>query len=398
MRLIFYIFIFFKRIILRILKYFLLFKGVPKKFNPDTVIVLKIGGLGDFSIGIPALNLLRKRLPNTRIILITAKSLNVLKFKCLNRDPLDKDDLPWVGLVKASVDEIIVVHDLSFKTIGKISALIPKSKNIGIFILGYPVMTFSSALKKLIFIRLLIKGVAVCVGIDKKLDADFMRNFQSQQGLIRHKMFGDIDSIVEGFPMQPFLEHELNFQVSFNTTFFVGVNNNLINLKKTNLLLLAPLATTTHKQWPLEKFVQLIQGLKKNQLDLDIVLVGTSDQFEHSERAFANIGFELKNFCGRLSIDELAFLFSIAKGYIGNDGGMSQLAGLVGCPSVIIFNSVEEDWVTHPWRSANGVIRNRTPCSPCFNSLYCPEGHLKCMVDITVNSVLLKVNNIIVNS
>ena len=36
---------------------------------------------------------------------------------------------------------------------------------------------------------------------------------------------------------------------------------------------------------------------------------------------------------------------------------MSQLAGLLGTPSVIAFNSIEEEWVTFPWRSLNGIVR-----------------------------------------
>jgi ADP-heptose:LPS heptosyltransferase len=110
------------------------------------------------------------------------------------------------------------------------------------------------------------------------------------------------------------------------------------------------------------------------------------------------IEFEIKNLCGQLSIEELAALLSVAKGYIGNDGGMSQLAGLIGCPSVVVFNSVEEDWVTYPWRSLKGVVRNHTDCSPCFNMLHCPEKHRRCVEDIPVESVFSKVDAVMFNS
>ena len=389
-------FIVLKRVLLRILKISLLFRNTPAKFYPDTVVVLKVGGLGDFTFGIPALNLLRELLPKSRICLVTAKSLSGLDFKFSGRNPLDVSELPWVNLVRSSVDDIIVVHDLSFKMIGKISKLIPKGKNTSIFILGYPGMTITSALKKLIFIRFLVKSFVVCLGVDKKLDERFMRKFQSQQGLYRHKMLGDIDSVMEAFPNQSFSEENLNFKASIISTPASAIANSLGLEDAAKFILIAPIATKSHKQWPLEKFVRLTQELKKNSLErFDFLLIGTHDQFNLSEEAYKNIDFEIKNLCGRLSIEELAVIFSKAKGYIGNDGGMSQLAGLLGCPSVIIFNSVEEDWVTHPWRSANGVIKNRTACSPCFNSYYCPEVHSKCMVDISVESVLLKVNQII---
>jgi heptosyltransferase-2 len=393
----FLIFIALKRFLLSILKIALFFRNAPSEFFPDTVVVLKVGGLGDFTFGIPALNLLRDRLPNSRICLVTAKSLSGLNFKFSGRNPLDTSELPWASFVRSSVDDIIVVHDLSFKMIGKISELIPKSKNTSIFILGYPGMTISSALKKMIFIRFFVKSYVVCLGVDKKLDDRFMRKFQSQQGLYRHKMLGDIDSVMEAFPHQSFSDESLNFKASIISTPAMSIANSLGLEDAAKFILIAPIATTSHKQWPLDKFVRLTQELKNNSQErYDLLLVGTHEQFNLAEEAYKNIGFKVNNLCGRLSIEELAVLFSKAKGYIGNDGGMSQLAGLMGCPSVIIFNSVEEDWVTHPWRSVNGVIKNRTACSPCFNSHYCPEGHNKCMIDISVESVMLKVNQNIV--
>ena len=396
---IFYNFIVVKGVVLRVLRSLLLFRGADEHFIPDTVLVLKVGGLGDFIFGIPALNLLREKLPNAKICLVTAKSISGLRLKFSNRDPLDASDLPWVNFVRTSVDEVLVVHDLSFVMIRKISNLIPSSKNIGIFILGYPGMTISSAFKKVLFARLLIKGRAVCVGINKKLEDNFMRKFQGQQGLYRHKMLGDIDSIMEGFPKQSFNNKDLNFRVPINAISQSKIINSIFaeDLSK-KIILIAPLATTTHKQWPLDNFVRLTQELNKSQEQLEFLLVGTREQFDQVAQAYQDIGFVATNLCGLLSMDELAALFSVARGYIGNDGGMSQLAGLIGCPSVIVFNSVEEDWVTHPWRSANGVVRNRTACSPCYNGLYCPEGHRRCVTDISLESVLLKVHQIIFKS
>jgi ADP-heptose:LPS heptosyltransferase len=393
---IFYSFILIKRIVLSVLRSLLLFRGAQAHYIPDAVLVLKVGGLGDFIFGIPALNLLRERLPNAKICLITAKSLSGLRFEFSHRDPQDASELPWINFVRPSVDEVLVVHDLSFKMISKISNLIPREKNIGIFILGYPGMTISSAFKKILFARMLTKGRAVCVGIDKKLDDHFMRKFQGRQGLYRHKMLGDVDSIMEGFPKQSFFNKDLNFKVPIAAISESKIIKSLVaEAPSKEIILIAPVATTLHKQWPLDNFVRLTQELKKSRGQLEFLLVGTREQFDQVAQAYKDIGFDANNLCGLLSIDELASLFSVAKGYIGNDGGMSQLAGLVGCPSVIVFNSVEEDWVTHPWRSENGVVRNRPACSPCYNGLYCPEGHRRCVTDISLESVLLKVHQII---
>lgn len=393
----FYSYIRIKRVIIRAIKKSL-WSDAETCFGINSVVVIKIGGLGDFILGIPALNLLRAKMPNAKIILITAKSLSSQGLKFSGKDPKDLSSLPWVNLVKTNVDEILGVPDLSFKSISKLRSLLPKSKRKAVFILGYPGMTFSSTLKKMIFARLLTNYSDACFGIDKSLDWKFMRKFQSIHKLSKHKMIGDIDSVMEGFPGRKFDLNNIDFTVSIakNRVKQICDSSRINNVE--NLILLAPLATTLHKQWPVENFVHVIKRLNQNYENLSFALIGTLDHYAKLDGFFKGYGFKIQNLCGQLSIEDIAALLSVAKGYIGNDGGMSQLAGLVGCPSVIAFNSVEEDWITYPWRSLKGVVKQHTYCSPCFSDSYCPEKHHKCMVDISIDSVYSKVVEVILSS
>jgi ADP-heptose:LPS heptosyltransferase len=135
--------------------------------------------------------------------------------------------------------------------------------------------------------------------------------------------------------------------------------------------------------------------LNKIHVNCKFILIGPEENYIEVEKIYRNFSSNVTNLCGHFSIEELATLFTMATGYFGNDGGMSQLAGTMGCPSVVIFNSVEEDWITHPWRSEKGVVRNRTECSPCFNAINCPLGHRKCVTDIPLEDVLKKADEII---
>jgi ADP-heptose:LPS heptosyltransferase len=393
---IFYAYIWIKKIIIRSIKKSL-WPDSETCFGINAVVVIKIGGLGDFVFGIAALNLLRAKIPNARIILVTAKSLSSLGFKFSGKDPRDLSSLPWVSLVKDNVDQILSVPDLSLKSIRKLKSLLPRSKRKAVFILGYPGMTFSSTLKKIIFARLLTNYSDACFGTDKSLDWRFMRQFQAIHKLSKHKMIGDIDSVMEAFPGTKFDLNNIDFKVSIAKDMADRVCDNYGIYSVENLILLAPLATTLHKQWPLENFVHLIRSLNQNSENLSFALIGTLDHYEVLDSFFNRYGLEIQNLCGQLSIEEVAALFSVARGYIGNDGGMSQLAGIVGCPSVIAFNSVEEEWITYPWRSLNGVVRQPTYCSPCFSDSYCPEKHHKCMVDISIDSVYSKVVEVILS-
>lgn len=363
----------------------------------DSVVVIKIGGLGDFMIGIPALNLLRANMPGAKITLITAKSLSLQGFKFSGKDPKDLSSLPWVSLVKDNVDDILSIPDLSLKSIRNLKSLLPKSKRRAVFILGYPGMTFASTLKKAVFARILTNYSDACFGIDKSLDWKFMREFQSIHKLSKHKMIGDIDSVMEGFPGIKFDPNDISFTVSIAKDTIRQVCDSSKITSVENLILLAPLATTLHKQWPVENFAHVIKRLNQNFDSLSFALIGTLDHYAELDDLIKRHGLEIQNLCGQISIEEIAALLSVAKGYIGNDGGMSQLAGIVGCPSVIAFNSVEEDWITYPWRSLNGVVKQHTYCSPCFSATYCPEKHHKCMVDISIDSVYSKVIEVILS-
>ena len=394
---IFYAFIGAKRALIKVIKN-LLWLGSKTSTGFNTVVVIKIGGLGDFVLGIPALNLLRENMPNAKIILITTKSLNAQGFKFSGRDPKDLSDLPWLNLVKNSVDEVLSVPDLSITSIRKLASMLPVREKKAIFILGYPGMTLSSALKKIFFARLLTKYSDACFGTDKFLDWQFMRKFQISHKLTKHKMIGDIDSVMESFPGKKIDINNLDFSVSISDDIFKQACTKTGSINIQNLILLAPLATTLHKQWPVENFAQIIKRLNKNSENLSFALIGTLDHYAVLDKILNSNRFEIQNLCGQLSIEEIAALLSAAKGYIGNDGGMSQLAGLIGCPSVVVFNSVEEDWITYPWRSLNGIVRNHTDCSPCLNALYCPEKHHKCVIDISVDSVYFKVDEVILAS
>jgi ADP-heptose:LPS heptosyltransferase len=386
-----------KRVLINTIKK-LLWINIKTCSGINTLLVIKIGGLGDFVMGIPALNLLIKNMQNEKIIFITSKSLILLGFKYLGRDHRSLDDLPWVNLVSNSVDEVLSVSDLSVKSIKELAALLATSKRKAIFILGYPGMPLSSVLKKFVFARLLTNYSDACFGTDKVLDDRFMRNFQKDQKLSKHKMLGDIESVMEGFPGSIYSEKDLDFRVSISTSAILSSYEKIGSKRLQSIILLAPVATTDHKQWPLQNYVQLVKDLIRKDKTYHFVIIGTLDHFDVVNQLFQNFEFYIQNLCGKLSIQELAALLSDAKGYIGNDGGMSQLASLVGCPSVIVFNSVEEDSVTYPWRSLSGVVRNYTDCSPCYNPLYCPKSHRKCVTDIAIEAVHRRVIEIIFNS
>jgi heptosyltransferase-2 len=394
-RVVFTLFVSFKRLSLKTIK-LLLFRGSNSALDAHSVVVLKVGGLGDFIMGIPALNLLRSMLlPGSHISLVTANTLSDLSFSYSGLDPSDTSKVPWISLVGHCVDKVLVLHDLSLQALQEISAAIPGNGKPTVFILGYPGLPLASAIKKILLARLLTCSSATCFGVDKSLDERFMRQFQVNRKLSKHKVLGDMDSVMEGFPRCSFPSKYPDFKISISSRAIKDLHEKEGLKEASNMILLAPLSIKEHKQWPIENYLRLVKLLQEQDHSYSFGLIGTQDHYDSLNRIFKGDKVNVTNLCGRLSLEELGALLSVAKGYVGNDGGMSHLADLVGCPSVIIFNSVEEDWVTYPWRSLDGIVKFPTECSPCYNLSFCPEGHRRCTVEISLESVYSRVIEII---
>ena len=110
----------------------------------------------------------------------------------------------------------------------------------------------------------------------------------------------------------------------------------------------------------------------------------------------------VKNYIGQLSLADTAALISQAGTFIGNDGGLSSIAGALKISTFIISGPTDP----HFWNIKGSPINNITKnfdCQPCvrwgskypkawkYNYIGCPIG-MKCMTDLSVDNVLTFVN------
>jgi ADP-heptose:LPS heptosyltransferase len=355
--------------------------------EPGQLIILKAGGLGDFTFGIPAINFLKNRFPQSRKVLITATTFNDLSLtKTASRT--NQTDLPWVKLVKHAVDRVMCLQDLHPTTIRAIRAELKTGEYSTIVILCYPGQRLPSIIQRLFLARLLVPGRARCLGVNKKADYALFRKEQGAWNIIKHKMLGDLDSAAETERGLEITEEDISFEVHLDDA-------DLAPEPVGQLILIAPIATRSHKQWPIDKMRQLINNIQNIFPNAHIAYIGLESHFDTVQKHLQEGRVKTRNLCGRLTVDQIASLMTNAMAYIGNDGGMSQLAGVVGCPSIVIFNGIEEPGMTHPWNSRNGIVYPTIECSPCYNEIACPLGHRRCVEDIPVQTVLDKLMSII---
>jgi heptosyltransferase-2 len=74
---------------------------------------------------------------------------------------------------------------------------------------------------------------------------------------------------------------------------------------------------------------------------------------------------------------------------VTNDSGLMHVAAAVGTPLVAIYGSSSPK-MTPPLTTRAQIVHLGLSCSPCFER-ECPLGHLNCLRQISVGSVLERV-------
>jgi heptosyltransferase-2 len=154
---------------------------------------------------------------------------------------------------------------------------------------------------------------------------------------------------------------------------------------------LVPGARHATKQWLKEGFVAV--GKKLWQEDgIRSIVLGSKAEKALVEGVAGEIGEGAKPASG-LGLREMAAVLASVKAVVTNDSGPMHLATAVGTRVVALFGPTVEAFGFFPIGERNIVLQRSLYCRPC--SLHgtgkCPEGHFRCMKEITPREVLLAV-------
>ncbi len=109
----------------------------------------------------------------------------------------------------------------------------------------------------------------------------------------------------------------------------------------------------------------------------------------------------VKNYIGQLTLTDTAALIAQAGLFIGNDGGLSSIAGALKVPTFVVCGPTDPVYWNIKGSPINNIAKN-LDCQPCiywdgkypkawkYNYIGCPIG-MKCMTDLSVNDVLTHV-------
>jgi ADP-heptose:LPS heptosyltransferase len=154
------------------------------------------------------------------------------------------------------------------------------------------------------------------------------------------------------------------------------------------------------KKLPVYKLQELCR-----KIDHPIILLGGPEDAATGEEIKKVDSVKVYNACGKFSLNESADLVRKAKLIIAHDTGFMHIAAALKKPVIAVWGSTTPSFGMYPYYGANFLSRqiaspsddmqvHKLWCRPCtkIGRRKCPQGHFKCMKQMSIDEMVLKVN------
>ena len=149
------------------------------------------------------------------------------------------------------------------------------------------------------------------------------------------------------------------------------------------------------KRWLPKSFAEVIKRIV-DELKGRVVIFGGAAEEEianeivkkaqrHKGTKGTDYASRILNMAGKTGLRQLAALISECDAFITNDSGPMHMASALYVPTVAIFGSTDSV-ATGPFGEGHKIVSRGLPCAPCLER-ECPDGHLRCMTEITADDV-----------
>lgn len=154
---------------------------------------------------------------------------------------------------------------------------------------------------------------------------------------------------------------------------------------------IAPASVWFTKQWPIEKWVELIDLIPN---EVAVYLIGAKSDVPVASNIAKTVKRITTNLTGKLKLLETAALMKEAQMNYANDSAPVHLASAVNAPITEIFCSTVPAFGFTPLSDNATIIQTNLEldCRPCgiHGRASCPKGHFKCAHSIDVKEVITR--------
>jgi ADP-heptose:LPS heptosyltransferase len=174
--------------------------------------------------------------------------------------------------------------------------------------------------------------------------------------------------------------------VGDNSVFPEAHLNGVYTEQKNGLFVIHPGAGSSRKRWGIDNFVTLAEVLKKKDSGDVVFLIGPAekDLLAVLTPVAAMKGIHVHQVD---NLEKVADVIQTSRCFVGNDSGLSHLAGFLGVPTVVVFGpSSTQRW--SPLGKALAVLRGVSDCVPCFETEARNCETPRCLDGVTVEMVV----------
>jgi len=331
-------------------------KERPSKIH--TILIIRPGGIGDAVLLAPALNALKRELPDLKIdILCEKRNAGIFSLlKNIHRTYLYDRGTDFVRVLRNKYD--VVIDTEQWHRLSAIAA----------YLTGTPVrIGFDTNERSALFTHKILYSHD---------DYEVSSYFHLIQPLIRN--------VPEFNTYEPFLEasHDSSFQ---------GLS--VPPQEKNRIISIFPGASVHERRWGGDRFGEVARML--NDKGYRIVILGT-----HAERRDADtIKHAAENaldLTGKTSLSDIASILKRSRLLLTADSGLMHIAYAVGTPTVSLFGAGrEKKWA--PTGNRHIVLNKHLACSPCTKFGYTPpcKKGVECLNAITAEEVFSAIEHIL---
>ena len=336
--------------------------------KPKTILVIQTAFLGDVVLTTPLLTALKEYFPNASLSVLVIPRTQ----EALSRHP--------------AVDEVLTYDkkgaQRGIRSLFQLARLI---KTRGFDLCFLPHRSFRSAALAW------FSGIPRRIGFRQSLGAIFLTD-RVNRDLNQHEVDRNL-SLLTSLGMKPMARSYLP-QVAIDA----AARESVERILKTEgaatedyLIGIAPGSVWATKRWMPEGFSALVDSLAEK-YNAKVILLGSRDDEPIGKSILKLCRTKPLNLLGQ-SIQELIATLSRCRLLITNDNGAMHIAGALGIPIVAIFGSTSPQAGYGPYSPLAQIVEHSLPCRPCGLHGYhrCPQGHFRCMREITSEEVLSSV-------
>ncbi|MGN6602667.1 MAG: glycosyltransferase family 9 protein [Ginsengibacter sp.] len=303
------------------------------------ILCIRADNMGDLLMSSPAILALKETF-NCRITLLTSAMGNCIAPFLKEIDDIIVADLPWVK-TKKPVDQIEIN--------GLIEQLRKKNFDGAVIFTVYSQNPLPAAM--LTYLAGIPKRLAYCRENPYDLLTDWVVEKEPFL-LIKHQVERDLDLVrsINATTQNNKIRIEISQSAKENA--IRKIKNAAVNIER-EWLIMHPGVSETKREYPEKDWIETGK-LLRDELDVQVLVTGSSSEKELCDRIQNNIGGDSYSLAGLLSVEEFIALISMAPLVISVNTGTIHIAAATQTPVIVLYALTNPQHT--PWEVKSSVL------------------------------------------